>query len=288
MKKVVRMLGLCALVALAFTSCKKNDNTNKVTFKATIAQPVCDSRTHLYDMKYLHWDEGDEILVFNNVQNVNETFTVEAGKFDGMEANFAGDPSFLAEIMTAGTYTAFYPVYDVSGDNVILNEIPTTQTWVHKNAGHFADELFPMYAANNDEGNFVFNSDAGILRINLTSNSVPAVPYNVEKIEIITDSATESLAGTLSYNKENFDLSIDPAENANKITLLCNNTTVTDDTKVFDIVVLGGTLGSGFTMKVWVDGQAHVVSTDNPGNVVVGGHVLNMPGLDATLLPVEN
>ena len=27
MKKVVRMLGLCALVALAFTACKKNETT---------------------------------------------------------------------------------------------------------------------------------------------------------------------------------------------------------------------------------------------------------------------
>ena len=45
MKKVVRMLGLCALVALAFTACKKND-TQKVTFTANVAQPVNDARTH--------------------------------------------------------------------------------------------------------------------------------------------------------------------------------------------------------------------------------------------------
>lgn len=285
MKKVVRMLGLCALVALAFTSCKKNDNTNKVTFKAVITQPVSDDRIQIDNLKYLNWNEGDVIRVFNIVENVNESFTVESGKYSGMDAQFDGDPTFLANIMTAGTYTAFYPVYNVEGDNVILNEISTTQNWVHKNQGGIENGRYPLYAVNNDEGNFVFNSDAGILRINLTANTQGA-SYEVEKIEISAPE-NEWLAGTLSYNKETCEPSFTHAENGNKITLMCNNVTVTDDTKSFDIIVRGGTLENGFSMKVWVDGQARYISTDRK-NKVVAGHIRNMDQIDATTLPVVN
>ena len=47
MKKVVRILGLCAIVALAFTSCKKDNQPAEISFKATINQPVNTSKTHI-------------------------------------------------------------------------------------------------------------------------------------------------------------------------------------------------------------------------------------------------
>ena len=47
MKKVVRILGLCALVALAFTSCKKDKQNEELKFMASITQPVNTSKTHI-------------------------------------------------------------------------------------------------------------------------------------------------------------------------------------------------------------------------------------------------
>ena len=46
MKKVVRILGLCALAVLAFTSCNKETET-ELTFKASITQPTNTSKTHI-------------------------------------------------------------------------------------------------------------------------------------------------------------------------------------------------------------------------------------------------
>ena len=60
MKKVVRMSGLCALVALAFSACEKIDTT-KVSFTATINQPTTNTRTHAMGLNndyFLVWDEG--------------------------------------------------------------------------------------------------------------------------------------------------------------------------------------------------------------------------------------
>jgi len=173
MKKVVRILGLCALMALAFSSCKKNE-TKGVSFSATIAQPESTSRTHgefnANHEYYLVWDDADEIMIVNPDGSATCDFTVDS--HSGSNAYFktsdAAAMSFLENLETA-TYTAFYPnaVYDDVNKTVTM-QISNSQVITEQilDWGSFADEAYPMYGDNSVQwDNFVFDSDAGFLTL---------------------------------------------------------------------------------------------------------------------------
>lgn len=286
MKKVVRMLGLCALVALAFTSCKKNDNTNKVTFKATITQPIADERTNINTANAVVWVEGDEIQVFDENGATTDPFVATLTE-DERVATFTGDATFLANINEAGKYTAFYPVqtYNPTEGTVTMNTVPASQTYVPRSQGRIASELFPMTATNDTTGNFVFSSDAGVLRISLFS-SATAYQFKVKRIEIIAAEGDE-LTGTLVYNNVTRAIEnvIAPAADANKVVLECGDTSLPDDpdaSKDFDIVVLGGVFSQGFTMNVVRDDDEVFTVTTTKNNIINGGHVRAMYAIDIT------
>lgn len=254
MKKVVRMLGLCALVALAFTSCKKNDNTNKVTFKAVISQPTSD-RTHLDEGGYnLVWDQNNQLTVFDENCNA-ETFVVALDDDKKTTASFSGDAAFLADLMSEGKYTAYYPVNTHDATTVTMETIPATQTYHEYTDGYFADNLYPMYAVNNSEGNFNFTSDAGVLQFAFFGD------VTLDRIEVISNKADDELTGTMVYDIKNHTYSVTaPAENANKVVLNCGGTALpTVGFLPFDIVLLPGTLTEGFTVNVYAaDGTKYV------------------------------
>jgi len=285
MKKVVRMMGLCALVALAFTSCKKNDNTNKVTFKATIAQPVADERTGINTSDAVIWTEGDAIQVFDENGNTTDPFVATLTE-NGRIATFTGDGTFLAKIHEAGKYTAFYPVQSYDANYVTMNTIPYEQTFVPRAEGRIMTDLFPMHATNDDEGNFTFSSDAGVLRISLFC-SKSSYQFKVKRIEIISASENDVLNGTLVYNNvtRSMDVTI-PSENANKVVLECGNEMLPPNANWsvdFDIVVLGGVFENGFTMNVVRDDDVVFTKTAmalDGYNKVEGGQVKAMPPVD--------
>lgn len=285
MKKVVRMLGLCALVALAFTSCKKNDNTNKVTFKATITQPIADERTGINSSNAVIWTEGDAIQVFDENGVTTDPFVATLTE-NGRVATFTGDGAFLANIHEAGKYTAFYPVQAYDATTVTMNTIPYEQTYVPRDENRIMTDLYPMHATNDDEGNFVFSSDAGVLRISLFSTST--FEFLVKRIEIIAPEG-DVVNGTLVYDNDNPNSKnvVPPAENANKVVLQCFNEPLPTNPRWsvdFDIVVLGGVFENGFTMNVVRDneaGQEEVYTvTTTVDNKINGGHVRAMYAID--------
>jgi hypothetical protein len=286
MKKVVRMLGLCALVALAFTSCKKNDNTNKVTFKATITQPVADERTIINSGNSVVWVEGDEIQVFDENGNTTDEPFVATLTGDERVATFTGDATFLANINEADTYTAFYPVqtYNPTEGTVTMNAVPYEQTYVPRSQGRIMTDLFPMTATNDDEGNFVFSSDAGTLRISLFSTD--ETPFYVKRIEIISNSQEDMVNGTLVYNNVTREKNVVPSAvnvDANKVVLECGDVSLSDDpeaSKDFEIVVLGGVFSQGFTMNVVRDNDEVYTVVTNKDNTINGGHVRAMYAID--------
>jgi hypothetical protein len=280
MKKVVRMLGLCALVALAFTSCKKEDTKNTVTFKASITQPVSDSRTQLNTANDLVWLEGDAIRVFDATGNTIDPFVVETGKFTGTEAQFVGDGAFLANIGTPGSYTAFYPVANYDATTVTMN-IPATQTYVAAQNGRFEDELYPMHATNNDEPNFAFTSDAGVLRVSLYG---PATyTFKVKRIEIEAP-AGEVLTGDMVYDNVTRAYSVvAPTTDPNKVVLECGNVSLNDELpREFDIVLLSGTLANGFTLTVVDENDNVFTRTTVNNNEVLAGHIRAMTSYTVT------
>ena len=146
MKKVVRMMGLCALMALALCSCKKNQ-TNGVSFTATIAQPESTSRTHgefnADHEYYLVWDDADVIKIVNpdGSATVNPdgsaTCDFAVVSHSGSNAYFRTDDAaavtFLKDLENE-TYYAFYP-------NAVYNDVTKKVTMQISNSQVVTEQI---------------------------------------------------------------------------------------------------------------------------------------------------
>jgi len=198
MKKVVRILGFCALMAFAFTACKKNTDTNgKVAIKVSMPTTYSDGKTYL-DGNMVKWSAGDKITVFDPAKTEGDKFvelTLASGA-NQTNALFYGDSSFFNQLDTDSVYSAFYPVDATSGiteDKVVI-EVPAAQTFVENS---FSPNTYPMYAKNDHNSHFQFESPAGLLTI--------PVKATVDNIKIKTIELTvysgNPLVGNLKYDQ---------------------------------------------------------------------------------------
>lgn len=259
MKKVVRMLGLCALVALAFTACKKDD-TQKVTFTGTITQPTSNARTHTVGFgHHLVWDAGDQIKVFNADGSQNMDFALpDEGEFVKQATfNVVGNDevAFVSHLFEA-PYYAFYPEANLNGERVEM-VIPATQYYVPQRS--FTANLYPMVGFNGNENdgycdNFDFISNAGFLTVPITC---PAVLDGTEITQVILRSKDQNdkLSGVVSYDKNGSNYNF--AGDGNEITILS-----TPEEPVillhnyqaeYTFVLPEGALASGFELEVYLD-----------------------------------
>ena len=264
MKKVVRMLGLCALVALAFTACKKND-TQKVSFTATMPQTATDARTHVEGMD-LVWDEGNTIAVVKEGTVKDFTLVSATAKVATFTAEGA-DVEFVQDLETAD-YTAFYPNAVEDGNNVRL-AIPTVQTYT--TTGVFVNDLYPMVGFN-DGSNFDFQSNCGFLNV-----SFKAPENESRQIDRVVLIANEDIAGDLVYAKDGLSYVFEGASNIITMTCATKQTCYGDLARDFTFVLPEGVLTQGFTVEVY-DGQTLLgtFTTENPQNVIVAQQFRNM------------
>ena len=266
MKKVVRMLGLCALVALAFTACKKND-TQKVSFTATMPQTVNDVRTHANDLgTALFWDEGNTITVLN-AAGQDMDFTLVS--FDDQVATFTAEgnaATFMQDIETAD-YVAFYPA--VVDDEGVRMTIPAEQTY--EEGVWFANDLYPMVGFN-EGSNFVFQSNCGFLNV-----SFKAPENETREIDRVVLTANENIAGDMVYAKNGLSYTFEGEGNV--ITMTCDTKQICygDLARDFTFVLPEGVLANGFNVKVY-DGETLLgdFTTQNPQNVIVAQQFRNM------------
>lgn len=285
MKKVVRMLGLCALVALAFTACKKNQTNSNLTFKAVINQPTSADRTFINDANALAWNEGDEIKVVNLV-GVEKDFTVGTigdvttykdnnGTFEVADA----DADFMSNLTDEKNYAAFYHVTDIvkSGDatETVKIEIPQVQTRRSgaTGGGSFMSNTYPMYATNGgvdqygdpvDNDVFFFRSDAGVLRL-MFKDAID----NHNVIHSIQITSTDPLVGTMVYPiaypiNPSYSYEANVENEKYSVTLNCPGGVELDaeNLAVFEIVLLKNALASGFTITIMGADEA-VIDTYN-------------------------
>lgn len=279
MKKVVRMLGLCALVALAFTACKKNETNSALTFKATINQPTSDSRTHINEANMLAWDENDNILVFDNAA-ANYDFTVgiigeklDYADYQGVFEIPAGEKAeFMKDLDKSEKYWAYYPNAELD-NSIVKLQVPATQQFASE--GSILPNVYPMFATNNLD-NFPFLSDAGILRIKLKKNANYEPDVIVTKLVLRAEG--DDLAGEMLYPYNN------PADYSkgntlyDEITLNCVDPETGDGVEVlpgaydvnFNFVVLKGALQGAFTVEIYTADDA-----ENPFEVLTSGTQLN-------------
>lgn len=278
MKKVVRMLGLCALVALAITSCKKDKETNDTVFSASLTQPTSDTRTHIGDGNYLWWNENDAIKVFNAAGNASVFTTNDSDK---PNATFVGtlDPS--------ASYCAFYPAANASD----LNNGKVTLTLNNVQAyaeGSFANGVYSMAAVSATVGNnieFEFHSPCGVLDIPVTGVGT------IGSVEL-TGALNEPLAGQLLIDPNGFDPqnpSYTLGTYQTTVTLNCgsNGVTLSNVPTHLFFVVPKNVFSQGFTAVVKAPGGSviYTLQTTKP-NVIHAETIHVMQSVDLNALTV--
>ena len=157
------------------------------------SMPECDTRTYVEDNKYLRWNAGDEITVFNgNSYNSHWKFAGEnganSGKFTEIE-----DSGFVTG--TPLNLTANYAIYPYD-ENITITEsgvvslpLPATQAYNHTYANSFGAGANTMMAVTeNASDNFLsFKNLCGYLKLkfygdDVTVKSVTIKGNNGEKI----------------------------------------------------------------------------------------------------------
>ena len=120
MKKIVTSMCMLAVVALAFTSCKKNEeNTQVFAFNNTTEQLVSDEGS--FDKVYLdqnykvHFEDGDQVMIFKveNETGSGSNAVMHEVSNNGTQLSATGG---ILDGTTNGNYYAFYP-----GGNVGLS-----------------------------------------------------------------------------------------------------------------------------------------------------------------------
>lgn len=273
-------MGLCALVALAATSCQKNEEKLTNTFTAELNQPTCEGKTHIGADNYLVWDANDQVIVLNASTWEPQTFAATSGGTTHTTFTSTGmiDPNT--------TYYAFYPVNYVTGivGDYVSMTIPATQTYVE---GSFATNTYPMAATNNGSGTaFSFRGMFGVLAIPLTGNCT------IGSVEL-TDAAY-NLCGNISTRISSLNLSKsnsipDPAESSNTsrtVTLICEGgLTLTSTPQVIMFALRPLACSQGFTVT-FKDIYGEVITSKTAparmGNVMRPNTIVQMPAVDIT------
>lgn len=258
-------MGLCALVAIAATACKKEAQTTS-TLKATLTQPTSDAKTHLSGSD-LHWNSGDAIKVFDAVGNDYLFTTTDANQ---ATATFTSNEA----VEVVGS-TAYYPAAAVEkqGENILLT-LPATQTYAE---GTFGNATYPMAAEYSADG-FTFHSPCGLLAIPVKGTG------NLGSIEL-TSKINENLAGQLRYNLSGAYQSLDNAQT--KVTLECGNMTLNPDAATtFYFVLPAGVFANGFT-AVLKNGDTELYTLETTkDNAIVAEHIMLMPEVEVQAIAV--
>ena len=231
-----------------------------MTFTASAPQ----TRT-LLDGHNVHWVESDEIAIWDGSEGYQK-FMVDTESINGSEATFTGPA-----LVPGADYTAFYPLIAVeSMDATSVNfNLPAEQTAV---AGTFASNLAPSLAkATGGSTDLVFNNLCALVKF-----TVPAEMAGEGIFTLVGGNATEALAGKLSYNTLEGDLTA--TEPATRITLKGSF----ESGKAYYFVVLPGTLADGFSL-LYEDSKSKLYrkATSNPAPLQAG-HILNLGTLALT------
>lgn len=265
--KTLRILTLAAAV-LTLAACGNeefiennpgNEAAKPVPMTFTAGMPQ--TRTQLAADNEVHWSEGDQIALWDGP--TMREFTAET--INGSEATFTG------EATPGVNYTAFYPLSAVvEKDGLTIHyTVPAEQTAV---AGTFANQLAPSVAkATGGSTNLVFENLCALVKFTVPTNMAGEGTFT-----LVGGNATEALAGKLSYNTLEGDLTA--TEPATRITLTGNFTAGKD----YYFVVMPGFLANGFSL-LYEDSKSKLYRKATGKSVTLqAGHILNLSTLALT------
>ena len=188
MKRFAVLAAAIALIGCSQSS-EEIDNINNTSsshteFYASI--PECDTRTYVEDNKYLRWNAGDDITVFNgNSYNSHWQFAGEDGANSG-KFNEIGEGGFVTG--TPLDLTANYAVYpydeniSISEAGVVSLTLPAVQEYNHAYENSFGAGANTMMAVTkNTSDNFLaFKNLCGYLKLKFYGNDVTVKSITVK------------------------------------------------------------------------------------------------------------
>lgn len=173
MKRILKGACIVAMLALAFTSCKKNET--KHSFIATIdeVEVLNDERVYLTPDLKLHFEQGEQVMLYNIKLEEND---VTPSSYYGVYTCRTSGPRVLFDYQSgpiiyhpgkADAFFAFYPGQRVNNaylaqGNVGVFDIPTTQVYREINGSAvFAERSWAAASKRTDmetlEQEFYFN-----------------------------------------------------------------------------------------------------------------------------------
>lgn len=219
-KKEVVMKKIHYIIAAAFlmlaASCAKEQmpsvegNETGLVKKTFTADFAVETKTSLVDGKKVHWTEGDQISVFDNVNKKNNAFA--SANITGAGADFTG---YTADGATE--YVALYPYkfgasYDAAKRKVSAN-LPCRQKAVN---GSFDNNLNIALAVS-DGSHLSFKNVCALLKVtipegveNVRSLSFVTSTYVSGRVDItLNEDGTFAVAGNTSQNNSFKEVNLD-------------------------------------------------------------------------------
>jgi hypothetical protein len=153
MKKIFVCFTAVMAVALCLTSCKKEEKTNSMQFRATMETSANDNSKTTLNGTNIEWVAGDEVTIYGLEQS--GTYTAQPESSDPTTAILTvnGQPA------QGRPYCAIYP--SSLGNSATSFTLPAEQVTVDGSLTNF-----PMYAKSYDE-NLAFKNLCGVLKIHL-------------------------------------------------------------------------------------------------------------------------
>ena len=198
MRKVTKIMGLCALLVLATVSCKKSTEPVGISFKASINDPTCEGKNYLGSDNKLRWNAGDQVRVF--VRNGNSA-VFETQDEGATVATFSG---IIGE---SDKYVAFYPAENCTEtqDGKVKMTLSDVQDYAPNG---IADDTYPLAAvisglSNGSSFQTRFYGPCGLLCLQMVGNAKIGKIVLEDKFEL--GPIKHPLAGELVAKVDGFD-----------------------------------------------------------------------------------
>lgn len=281
---------MMALVALAFTSCKKQEQ--QTTFKASVADFIVEDeeRAYIDAQSKIHFEVGDRMMIFNisiDSAEMSHCATYKAIE-DGNHVEFVNSGMGTVGVALDGGYYAYYPstlVPDPADEWGFVSDRIETELEFGENKSKFYISPVQQYRAdkvarkdlylagrtdapNLAEANIVMKSICGVWKLQPYDNRV--TPRTVTEIKIV---APHHLSGWVEL--------IVPEMDADEMMAMFNNFNATDPTYLATLAAYKNRIGYNVT-----DGGYSITMTMPEGGVQLGKTRQTTPSFNIVLRPL--
>jgi hypothetical protein len=189
MKKILKGVCMIAVIALAFTSCKKSNEKTGIRIsgstQALVEENLDENRNYNSPNNKTWFEEGDQVMFYNlNVDDASYTnYGIYTADNEAQITEFTySSGTIINHNPTETALFAFYPAEIVnnarlSHENEAMFEITDNQVYREKNGVSIIPQRTlcmaskDVVAAGVDEQHFLFDNIMGVLKLNLKSTS---------------------------------------------------------------------------------------------------------------------